>query len=168
MTKIARSGIIVAIATVAFATVWRLKMPAVMKKINNITRCQDIYRARMLDEGLSSRQYSVLLLVSRKPGLSQEFIARELCFDKSGASRVLSALEERGYVTREQNLQNKREFIINPTDRAMKIVPQIREVTKAWNDFITEGIAEDELEIFRSVMSRLEARARILAKGERE
>jgi hypothetical protein len=42
----------------------------------------------------------------------------------------------------------------------VEILPRIRAVSGEWNDLITQGISEDELQIFHSVLNRMEKSAK--------
>ena len=49
-----------------------------------------------------------------------------------------------------------------------ELLPRVREVARAWSDIISEGIRDEELEVFASVISRMESNAkRALEVGEK-
>ena len=159
-------GIIVAKATVANATIIRRKfMPAIMKRVNNISRCQQQFRNEHLSYGFSPRQHSILLLVTRREGLTQEEISREVCLDKSNTSRTLSSLEESGYIRREVNPENRREMRVYPTEKLESVIGEVRQVSKTWNELLTEGIAPEDVDTFYSVLLKMESRAREIVSG---
>lgn len=104
--------------------------------------------------------------------MSQEEIARDICLNKSTVTRTLSYLEERGYVRREAKIGDRRALLIYPTEKMEKILPEVRRITQEFNDGITNGIEAGEFEAFCSMLSKMEARARVLAfdieRGARE
>lgn len=136
-------------------------MAFLMKSLNNISRCQAAYRnLRVESDGLCPCHHAFVLAVGRDPGRSQEELARELCLNKSTVARALNHLEENGFVTRRPHKDDKRRLSVYPTERLISVLPEIREVAKDWNDSITEGISQSELDIFRSVLERMEQKAR--------
>ena len=139
-----------------------------MKMLNNISRSQAIYRSSKISaDDLQSTHYAYVLSVCREPGRSQEDIARELCVNKSTAARNINYLEERGYVTRQPLPNDKRQLSVYPTEKMLAVLPEIRDASKEWMSLLSEGIPEDELEIFNSVLSRMQEKAReIIEKGE--
>lgn len=143
-------------------------MSKFMKMLNNISRSQAIYRSNKISaDDLQSTHYAYVLAVSREPGRSQEDIARELCVNKSTAARNINYLEERGYVTRQPLPNDKRQLSVYPTEKMLAVLPEIRNASKEWMSLLSEGIPEDELEIFNSVLSRMQEKAReIIEKGE--
>ncbi len=143
-------------------------MSKFMKMLNNISRSQAIYRSNKITaDDLQSAHYAYVLAVSREPGRSQEDIARELCVNKSTAARNINYLEKRGYVTRQPLPNDKRQLSVYPTEKMLAVLPEIRNASKEWMSLLSEGIPEDELEIFNSVLSRMQEKAReIIEKGE--
>ena len=140
-----------------------------MKTLNNISRSQATYRlARTKGSDLYASHHAFLLTVCRNSGSTQEAIATELCLNKSTVARTLGTLEERGYIERKVNPENKREVLVYPTEKAREILPFVREINKDWNERLTEGISESDLEVFYSVLSRLEERAKEIVKGVSE
>lgn len=136
-------------------------MPKVMKSMNIISRCQALFRAEQITEGEPEPCYfAPLFVIVRSPGLSQEQIARELCFNKSTVARAISRLEEEGYAERRVSSLDKRVLLVYPTERAAEIMPRVREITRAWNQKLTEGISDERMAVFASVLSELENNAR--------
>ncbi len=134
-------------------------MPRFMKMLNNISRSQAVYRhGRIPAEDLQSSHYSFLLAICREPGRSQEDLARELCVNKSTVARNINYLEENGYVSRTP--LDKRQFSVFPTEKARDILPQIRAVSREWMALLSEGISQEELDTFDSVLMRMQDRAR--------
>lgn len=136
-------------------------MAKFMKSLNNISRCQSLYRTEKLQaEGICACHHAFILCISRNPGRSQEELARELCLNKSTVARALIHLEKYGYITRNENPCDKRQFLVFPTEKLEKILPDVRRTAKEWNESIVAGIDEKELEIFHSVLDRIEKTAK--------
>ena len=161
MTIKSASLIIVALTTVASATNSEGLMPKIMKSLNIISRCQAIYRSEKLKaDGICAGHHAFILSISKNPGHSQEDLSREICLNKSTVARTLNHLESFGYISRNPNPDDKRQFLVYPTEKMLEILPEVREISKEWNDCISEGISEEELEIFHSVLSRMECKAK--------
>ena len=136
-------------------------MPRFMKMLNNISRSQAVYRhSRVLTDDLQSSQYAFILAICREPGRSQEDLARELCVNKSTVARNITCLEEKGYVTRTPLPQDKRQFSVFPTEKALCVLPKIKAASSEWMRLLSEGISQTELDIFDSVLTRMQEKAR--------
>ena len=144
-------------------------MSKFMKMLNNISRSQAIYRhGRISAEDLQSGHYAYALAICRQPGRSQEEIARELCVNKSTVTRNLNYLEEKSYIERKPFPNDKRQFSVFPTQKMLDVLPEIRNASMAWMTLLSEGIPQEELDIFDSVLERMETRAREIVEKQEE
>ena len=159
---------IVAYATVAFATfIQGEEMLKFMKSLNNISRAQASYRnSRISCDGICAANHAFVLAICKNPGRSQEELSRELCLNKSTVTRALSHLEENGYITRTQSKEDKRQSAVYPTEKMLDIFPRIKEISMEWNVLVSQDIPENELEIFYSVLNRMEERAKEINEKE--
>ena len=140
-----------------------------MKMLNNISRSQAVYRhARISADDLQSSHYAFVLAICRTPGRSQEELARELCLNKSTVARNLNHLEEKGYISRTYLPNDKRQFSVFPTEKMLAALPEIREASKEWMTLLSDGIPQEELDIFNSVLERMESRAREIIQRQEE
>ena len=139
-----------------------------MKSLNVISRCQSIYRTKMLEEDIGAYQYSLVIAICRAPGRSQDELAKDICINKSTVTRALAQLESQGYVTRKANPLDKRQILVEPTEKLLSVLPKIREVTFKWNDMVSEGISDEEMEVFHSVILRMENNARKIIEETEE
>lgn len=144
-------------------------MPKFMKMLNNISRSQAIYRhSRISDNDLQTGHYAFVLAICREPGRSQEELARELCINKSTVTRNLNFLEEKGYITRNPLPNDKRQFAVYPTKKMLGFLPEIKQASVEWMKLLSEGIPEEELAVFDSVLNRMQERAREIIEKQEE
>ncbi|MBR2013550.1 MAG: MarR family transcriptional regulator [Clostridia bacterium] len=140
-----------------------------MKMLNNISRSQAVYRrSKISATDLRSGQYAFTLEICRAPGRSQEELARDLCLNKSTVARALTHLEEKGYITRAPLPADKRQFAVYPTEKMLAVLPEIRQASIEWTDLLSEGIPQEELEIFHAVLERMQTRAREIIENQEE
>ncbi len=147
-------------------------MRKIMKIMNNISRSQSVYRAeKCTDKNINSGHHAFVLTICHFPGRSQEEIARELCLNKSTVARVITQLENRGYIIRKTNRVDKRQTLVYPSEKMLEIYPKIKEISASWSSYMTDGIGDDDMEIFYSVLLKIEKRAKEAIKeieeGER-
>jgi DNA-binding MarR family transcriptional regulator len=92
-----------------------------------------------------------------------------LCLNKSTVARTISYLEEKGYLTRKQDLNDKRQFSVFPTDKMLDVFSEVMEISAKWNELISSDIRDEELAVFFSVLSKIEANATdVIKRGEFE
>ena len=139
-------------------------MANVLRKMNIVSRCAGMYRSEQLSNSeVVPFPHGLVIAICRHPGRTQDQLSRHLCMNKSMITRRLAQLEEHGYVTRVPGESDKRVMQVYPTERLQELFPRVREIAKTWNDAVTEGISEEEMQIFQSVLDRIAARSRELA-----
>lgn len=144
-------------------------MSKFMKMLNNISRSQAVYRhARISADDLMGGHYAFVLAICRHPGRSQEELARELCLNKSTVARNINYLEEKGYVSRAPLPNDKRQFSVHPTEKMLSVLPEIREASAEWMTLLSEGVSQEELDIFNSVLEHMESKAREIIQAQEE
>ena len=140
-----------------------------MKMLNNISRSQAIYRHnRVSASDLQTGHYAFVLVICANPGRSQDEIAKELCINKSTVTRNLTCLEEKGYIARTPLPNDKRQFSVHPTEKMLAVLPEVKRASVEWMTLLFEGIPEEELKVFDSVLQRMEARAREIVEKQEE
>ena len=139
-------------------------MPTISRKLNIISRCGGLYRAKELSDGeLAPFHHGFIFAICRSPGLSQEALSRILCYNKSTVARRLAFLEDHGYITRIPSEQDKRILQVYPTDKMLDVLPRIREIARTWNDAVSADIPEADLQVFERVLDLIAVRAKELA-----
>lgn len=140
------------------------RLPVTLKFIERYARVFKNERLQAL--GLSNRQAEIILNLLHHPGSSQDDIAERLLINKSGITRQLTVMEESGLVTRTVSPTDRRVTLVNLTEKAEALVPEIRKVNSQWADFMTEGLSEEEQELLGRVLESI--RSRIREKLEKE
>ena len=136
-------------------------MPAIMKTLNNISRCQAMYRKKTISaENLCPNHYAFVLAICYKPGRSQDELAKALCLDKSTVTRALAHLEKHGYIVRLSNEKDRRQCLVHPTEKMLDIYPKVQHNNEEWNARLTENVSSEELEVFHRVLSMMEQNAK--------
>ncbi len=143
-------------------------MSKFMKMLNNISRSQAMYRqSKIAASDLQTGHYAFVLAICREPGKSQEELARELCLNKSTVARHLNCLEERGYIQRKSLPSDRRQLAVYPTEKMLAVLPAVKAVSIEWMELLSEGIPQEELDVFDSVLARMQERAaKIIEKQE--
>ena len=67
-------------------------------------------RDKLSDEVLTNMQYKICAVVKLRPGVSQDGVAQELFMDKSSTAKLVSKLVADGYIRREKNPDDRREY----------------------------------------------------------
>ena len=135
-------------------------MPYIIKTMNEIVRCGMQYRnERLAPFGLKSSHASYLLEIYRSPGISQDGLAKRICFNKSNIARQIAVLEEDGFVQRKPSQDDKRIMELYPTEKTLELMPQIRQVLRDWRCYLMEGLSQEEKEVLDKALESMRQRA---------
>ena len=135
-------------------------MPYIMKTMNEIVRCGMQYRNEHLAPfGLKRSHASYLLEICRSPGISQDTLARRICFNKSNIARQIAVLEEDGFVLRKAAPEDKRIMELYPTEKTLELMPQIRQVLAQWRGYLMEGLTAEEIQVLDKALQSMRTRA---------
>ena len=141
--------------------------PPFMRCIGEVWRCANLYRtARYEGTELGSYQDTYIVHVCRTPGITQEQLAGKIYVHKSNVARQLSALEEKGFVERRPDPDDRRSLQVFPTQRAFEILPLILEVRRAWSEAVLAGLDQTERAGLEATLSRLAGNAKRVLEGE--
>jgi MarR family transcriptional regulator for hemolysin len=144
-------------------------MPVVSRNLNMLARCGAQFRSVYLKPlGITAFQAPYIQYICGQPGMSQEQVAQALQVNRSSAARHLAALEEDGFVTRQESREDKRQLLIYPTQKALDASPEIRRVNTLWNDWLTKGMTEEEVARLEELLERLRLRALTYVKVEEQ
>lgn len=89
--------------------------------------------------GLGAGELSVLGDLCRRDGVIQEEVAASIVADKSSVARALNSLEQKCYVRREPDGQDRRKNRVYLTTEGEALKPELRQGFMEW----TEAIAGD-------------------------
>ena len=72
---------------------------------------------------------------------------------------VCAVLEEEGFITRTPSEADKRVMELYPTEKTLKLMPEITEILNKWEDFLLADLSEEEVEQVHSVLRRMRDKA---------
>lgn len=135
-------------------------MPKLNYSIIAISRCNSQFRSeKMAAFGLKSCHTSYILHICHNPGISQDQLAQRIYINKSNVARQAAFLEEAGYITRTPSPSDKRIMELYPTEKAIELLPQIRQILVEWETMLTEGLSQEEIETVSHILDKLRDRA---------
>jgi DNA-binding MarR family transcriptional regulator len=133
-----------------------------VQKMGLISRLAWEYARDKIDtDGLSSVQQKVCIAILNEPGLSQDDVAKELGMDKSSIAKLIARLMAGGYVTRETNQMDRREYKLYLDTRGEKItkelVRRLEEFQEKYIGVIADGLIENINGTLETVLENISA-----------
>ena len=136
----------------------------------NLTGCKlKQYLAAKLrknDVPLTPEQFMLIDLLWNQGEMTQQQLADQLQKDKNSVTKLVDAIEKKGFVIRKQNPHDRRANTLVLTEKANELKPGAKQKGISILDQILEGISEDELRSFLSTIRKLNANMTICEASE--
>ncbi len=119
--------------------------------------CVNAFANRLEKAGLdiSVEQWRLLIPLSRYPGISQRKLAELASQEKTGVSRLLSGLESKGYVRREDDPEDRRVKRLFATEKGLDLLDRTVDLAHANNASVAEGIDPEEFAVCKKVLLQI-------------
>ena len=145
-------------------------MKGLLWRIDLLSRRAGAFRSIKMGDNseISGCHLPFVISICRHPGMTQDQLAKHLTFNKSTVARAIGSLEEQGFVKRQADERDRRSLLVYPTQKMLDILPRVLEITREWNEGLCEGISDEELEIFASVLEKMKLRSLELLEGAEE
>lgn len=114
-----------------------------------------MYNAQAAKYDMTTAIGFVLLNIDMDKGTPATKIAPLLGLEARSLTRMLKAMEEKGYIYRVSNSRDKRGVNIRLTDLGKEKREIARQTVRAFNHLVRENIAEDKLKIFFEVIDEI-------------
>ncbi len=99
------------------------------------------------------KNFSVLILLEEKKNCSQQFISDTLQIDKVSMVKFIDGFVKKGLVKRVQNPKDRREYFVELTPKAHKILPEIHQTINGLNKIAFAGLSQKAIKDFYSTLN---------------
>ena len=107
---------------------------------------------KIVDFDITSGEVPFLLVLNENDKITQNELSNSLRTSEGLVTRVLRSLEEKGYVTREVDKENKRRKIITITPKGKKTAEIIKRYQKEWENKTFGFLTDVEFDEFRLIL----------------
>lgn len=125
-----------------FATLTKLYIGAISEQLKHL----DI-----------ERYYYVLLVISENNEITQKQLGEAIGHDKATMVRVVDYLQKKKYVKRKQNAADRRAHFITLTDKAEKIILDIKNAFEYVDRIALQSLKTDQVKVLKQFLSDLES-----------
>lgn len=112
---------------------------------------------------LSKGKHAVLRILDEQDGVSLARIADKGALDRGNVTRIVSALEKEGYLTREVDPSARHGYQIFLTKEGKRAADQMNQVIDDWNEKLLAHLDDNTLAELADVLTVLSERAEELA-----
>lgn len=109
----------------------------------------------LADEGITSRQWEVLAVLSHHEELPQRQLADCLGIESPAAATIVSRMERDGWLIREQCSDDRRRWLIRPTQHAIEVWSRSIDLIHAMRARLVAGISDHDLDTLHRICDTL-------------
>lgn len=128
------------------------------KEIKKVTNCMKraAHKNCEDDDVTASNGWLIMYLYEhREEDIFQKDIEYEFSIRRSTSSNIISLMEKKGYIERVSVAHDARLKKLVLTDKALQLCDTIHNNTMKFENALRQGITEDELKVFYSVLDRI-------------
>jgi MarR family transcriptional regulator for hemolysin len=133
-------------------------------QVSRLGRLLRFYIQQKLDKHeshLTPEQYFIIYRLYYKDGQTQRELADTSLRDHPNITRILDKLEGKGFLQREDDVNDRRTFIIKLSAKGRKSFEEVIPLIKAEQKKLLKGISKEEIKNIQSILSRIEANMEI-------
>ena len=112
-------------------------------------------KLRQMEVPLNPEQFILIDLLWNQGSMSQQQLADQMQKDKNSVTKLVDALERKGFVVREQNRQDRRSNTLVLTEKAEGLKHGAKQKGISILDEMLVGISEEELRSFLVTLHKL-------------
>lgn len=105
---------------------------------------------------LTAAEQPFFMALQRYEGVTQEELTAMVCVDKAATARAVKSLEEKGFLIRIQDQNDRRQNLVYPTDKARQLGSAVKSELLHFNDLLTDGIDPQNLEQVFAALLKME------------
>lgn len=125
----------------------------------NLTGCKlkQFIAAKLRQENvpLTPEQFLLIDLLWNQGPMSQQQLADQMHKDKNSVTKLVDAIERKGFVYRQQNASDRRSNTLVLTEKALELRDHAKQKGISILDEMLEDISETELRAFISTLNKL-------------
>ena len=110
---------------------------------------------RQKDVPLTPEQFMLIDLLWNQGEMSQQELADQLHKDKNSVTKLVDAIERKGFVVRRQNISDRRSNTLVLTEKAESLKADAKQKGIDILDQMLEGISEEEIRTFLTTLRKL-------------
>ena len=111
------------------------------------------------DLGIGASEYIFLIEMYKKDNMSQEELSKSLTVDKAATARAIRSLEEKEYIFRIKDENDKRTNRIKLTKKGIQIQERVIDLLEQWNSYITKDMNIEILNIVFEAIKQMSTKA---------
>ncbi|WP_433944160.1 MarR family winged helix-turn-helix transcriptional regulator [Paenibacillus sp. SN-8-1] len=131
-------------------------------------KLSQVLQQRMRDYHITPEQWSVLYRIWEKDGQIQKEIGERSGKDKPTTTRIITALEEKGFIRKVSGKNDRRSFFIFITEAGRDVITLTEPIERQVLEEVTEGITAEESRLLLRLLRQITMQADLMIEREKK
>ncbi|MCK1992049.1 MarR family transcriptional regulator [Peribacillus muralis] len=110
---------------------------------------------KLADFNIAPEQNLIIMLLLKNDGLTQIELAEKLNKDKTNIARMVYNLEQKGFIKRSPDVNDRRSLKVFLTDKGKELSNIVIPIAEEFNNVVTKGITDEELENLKVLLNKM-------------
>ncbi|WP_161522250.1 MarR family winged helix-turn-helix transcriptional regulator [Bifidobacterium xylocopae] len=110
--------------------------------------------------GIDSRQFGILCVIGRNPGISQKSIGTNMRVDRTTMVALVDALESLGYCERSRSREDRRSYAIYLTARGKELTDELWGAMREVEDLTLDELPREVQDALLAVAATIQRKRR--------
>ncbi len=116
---------------------------------------QIIINHQLKEYGLGSGQYLFLIAIAKSPGINQKELTAQMMNDKATTAKALSKLESLGYIERQKDEADRRNYKIFLSDKGEAFIPTLRAILQTLTSTLSTEMTASEIDQSKELLDKM-------------
>ena len=104
---------------------------------------------------ITTDQWLIIKSILENPNITQQEIAKNVFKDKASVTRIIELMVKSNYVTREENLSDRRKSHLKVTEDGVAIIENVNDLVIENRKVALKGISEEELNNMTTTLKKI-------------
>jgi MarR family transcriptional regulator, lower aerobic nicotinate degradation pathway regulator len=118
-------------------------------------RLREVTEGHLTDARIRPRQIGLVLVLRDEGALQQQELGERLAMDRTTTMRLVSELEEYGFVSREENPDDRRAYGVQLTSQGVRLAAQLEADVRAAQGVVLAPLSSAEAKTFHRLLTKL-------------
>lgn len=125
-------------------------------RLNVLARLlRNIFDRKVSEFSITRSQWQMIVVVARKPGVTQRTIAEALEISEASAGRLIDRLCAEGLLERRERDDDRRARAVHITEKAEPLLAKLAEIAEVNEERLFKGFSKQELNNLQEYLDRM-------------
>lgn len=127
-------------------------------------KCQGYLGDALRSYDLTAAEEPFFMVLQNYKGITQEELSALIGVDRAATARAMRSLEEKGFLFRVQDPNDRRQNRVYPTEKAQQMWETVRQELLHFNTLMTQGLDSQTVELVYAALQQIEENFKAIAR----